>query len=155
MEEIVIRNQDRLFRLSLAIMGNKADAEDVVQDVFVKVLCKRPVFKSDEHEIAWLITVTKNLCKSRLGTFWRKNVHLSDQLLSSYPAQNGRQYELLETVMTLPAKYRIVIHLFYYEGYSTGEIAKMTKQKESTVRQQMTRARGLLKKYLESEEQLS
>jgi len=151
MEEIIIQNQDKLFRLAIAIMGNKSDAEDIVQDVFVKLMEKQPNFNSDEHQTAWLITVTKNLCKSRLRSLWRKNASLDDGLLDTYPTQNSNQLELIETLMSLPVKYRIVIHLFYYEGYSTKEIAGITKQKESTVRQQLTRARGLLKKYLEEE----
>jgi len=148
-EDIVIRNQDKLLRLAVAIMGNATEAEDVVQDVFVKLIQKQPAFDTLEHETAWLITVTKNVAKSRLRSFWRKN---STELLDVYPAQNAEQHELMDTVMSLPVKYRVVIHLFYYEGYSTKEIASMTKQKEGTVREQLTRARRLLKKYLTEEE---
>jgi RNA polymerase sigma-70 factor (ECF subfamily) len=151
-EDVIMRNQDRLFRLSLAIMCNKEDAEDIVQDVFVKLIEKAPAFKTEEHEVAWLITVTKNLCKSKLRAASRKNLELTPELLEAYPAQSQNQGELLETVMSLPVKYRVVVHLFYYEGFSTKEIAGITKQREGTVRQQLTRARELLKKYIESEE---
>ncbi len=147
-EKTVIRNEDKLFRTALAFMGNKADAEDVLQDVFVKLIVKQPVFESLNHETAWLIKVTVNLCKSRLRSHWWKK---TDPLLEDYPAQTDEQQGLLQTVIALPSKYRLVIHLYYYEGYSTKEIAKMISKKESTVREQLTRARRMLKQYLEGE----
>jgi len=148
-EEIIQRNEDKLFRTAVAIMGDKADAEDVVQDVFIKLLEKQPRFETPEHETAWLIRVTVNLCRSRLRThWWKKTV----PLLDIYPAKTDEQQSIMETVLALPSKYRAVIHLFYYEGYSTKEIAEATRQKESTVREQLTRARRILKKYLEGEQ---
>ena len=144
-EETVKRNETKMFRAALAIMGSKSYAEDVVQDVFVKLFEKQPVFESFAHETAWLMRVTINLCKSRLRLhWWKKTV----PLLETYSAQSSEQHELMETVLSLPAKYRIVIHLFYYEGYSTKEIAEITEQKDATVREQLTRARRMLKKFL-------
>lgn len=148
-EEIVTKYENRLFRTALAIVGCKADAEDIVQDVFVKLFQKQPQFESEAHEIAWLIRVTVNLCKSRLRSPWRKN---TTELLESYPAENYEQHSIMQTVLSLPHKYRVVIHLFYYEGYSTKEIADITQQKEPTVRQHLTRARRMLKQFLEGEE---
>lgn len=149
MEEIVKRNENKLFRAAIAIMGGKADAEDIVQDVFIKLLEKHPHFESPEHEAAWLIRVTVNLCKSRLRShWWKKTV----PLLDSYPARTDEQQDIMQTVLSLPSKYRTVIHLFYYEGYSTKEIAEITKQKTSTVREQLTRARRMLKAFLEGEQ---
>ena len=148
-EEIIKRNENKLFRTAVAIMGNKSDAEDVVQDVFVKLFEKRLEFESSEHETAWLIRVAVNLCKSRLRSHWHKK---TVPLLETYPAQTNEQQEILETVLSLPSKYRTVIHLFYYGGYSTKEIAEITKQKESTVREQLTRARRMLKDFLEGEQ---
>lgn len=85
-----------------------------------------PVFESPEHEIAWLIRVTVNLCKSRLrSNWWKKTV----PLLESYPAKSAEQGYLMETILSLPAKYRIVIHLFYYDGYLTKEITEIIEQK--------------------------
>lgn len=142
MEEFVLKHENKLYRTALAIMKNKADAEDIVQEVFVKVMEKGPIFESQEHETAWLIRVTVNLCKSRLRLgWWKKTI----PLFESYPAKTNEQHHLMETILSLPAKYRIVIHLFYYEGYTTREIAKITKQKESTVRSLLFRARQKLK----------
>ena len=147
-EETVKRCGDKLLRTAIAITGCKAEAEDIVQDVFVKLIEKQPHFKSVEHETAWLIRVAVNLCKSRLRLhWWQKTV----PLLDIYPAKNNEQQELVETIFALPSKYRTVIHLFYYEGYSTKEIAEITEQKESTVRQHLTRARRTLKDFLEGE----
>ena len=148
-EKIVKRNEDKMLRVAFAILGSKADAEDIVQDAFVSLFEKRMVFESFEHETAWLVRVTANLCKSRLRShWWKKTEPLSD----IYPAQNETQQELIKTVLSLPSKYRTVIHLYYYEGYSSREIAEITKQKESTVREQLTRARRMLKVYLKGEE---
>ena len=147
-EETVKRYEDKLLRTALAIVGSKSDAEDIVQDTFVKLFEKNPSFASPEHEAAWLIRVTVNLCKNRLRShWWKKTV----PLLDDYPAQTEQQQELMQTILSLPSKYKIVIHLFYYEGYSAKEIAEITEQKEAAVRQQLTRARRMLKNFLEGE----
>jgi len=146
MEAIIKKHQNKLYRTALAIMGGKADAEDIVQDAFIKLFEKQQEFESPDHEAAWLIRVTVNLCKNRLRThWWRRTV----PLLETYPAQSETQLGLIQAIMSLPSKYRVAIHLFYYEGYSTKEIAEITTQNESTVRQQLTRARRKLKNYLE------
>jgi len=148
-DQVITRNENKLFRVAIAIMNIKEDAEDIVQDVFIKLLENPPQFESEEHETAWLIRVTVNLCKSRLRSYWRKN---TVPLLDVYPAQNEQQHDLIEIVNKLSPKYRTVIHLFYYEGYSTKEIAEITQQKESTVREQLTRARRSLKDFLEGDQ---
>ena len=148
-EGILLRYKDKVFRTALAIMGSYADAEDVSQEVFLKLYEKQPDFESTEHEAAWLVRVTVNLCKNQLRSFWRKNTL---PLLETHPAQDEEQHGLTEIVYSLPPKYRTVIHLYYYEGYSTKEIAEITGQKESTVRSHMRRARHTLKDYLEGEQ---
>jgi RNA polymerase sigma-70 factor (ECF subfamily) len=147
-EEILKRDGDRLFRTAVAITGNKAEAEDIVQDVFIKLLEKQPHFESSEHETAWLVRVTVNLCKNRIRSHWWKK---TAPLLESYPTQDSEETDIMQAITSLPTKYRSVIHLFYYEGYSTQEIAEITEQKESTIRQQLTRARRMLKNLLEGE----
>jgi len=143
--DIVLRNENKLFRVAIAITGNKSDAEDAVQNTFVKLLDKKPDFESQDHETAWLIRVTVNICKNLLKSHWRK---ATVPLLESYPAKSNEDKQIIETISSLPVKYRTVIHLYYYEGYSTKEIAEITEQKESTVREQMTRARRKLKDVL-------
>jgi len=148
--EIVSRQQDRLFRTALVIMRNKAEAEDVLQDVFVKLVEKSPQFESQTHETAWLVKVTVNMCKSRLRSYWWKK---TVPLLESYPAQSQGGYDTTQAILALPHNYRIVINLFYYQGYAVKEIAEITSRKESTVRKDLTRARRLLKDFLKGEEQ--
>ena len=148
METFIKRHENRIYRTAIAIMSNKADAEDIVQEVFIKAMEKAPYFQSLEHETAWLVKVTVNLCRSRLRSpWWRK----TEPLYDIYPAQNNEQQSILETVLSLPSKYRIVIHLFYYEGYSTREIAEITDQKEVTVRSLLTRARHMLRNMIEGD----
>jgi RNA polymerase sigma-70 factor (ECF subfamily) len=151
-EELVKKHENRVYRTAIAIMGNKADAEDVMQDVFLKVIEKTPAFESAEHEVAWLIRVTVNKCRSLLRSHWFKK---REQLTDTYSASEADpdQNALIDIINSLPSKYRIVIFLHYYEGYKTNEIALITKQKESTVRSQLARARLQLKYFLEGEEQ--
>ena len=147
MEEFVQRHENRIYRTAIAIMGNKADAEDIMQDVFLKVIDgKAPQFQSAEHETAWLTRVTVNQCRSRLRSHWWRK---TEPLLDTYPAQDNEQQDLLETVTSLPSKYRVAVYLFYYEGYSTKEIAQITNQKEPTVRSILARARHMLRGFLE------
>jgi len=148
LEEMIRKHKDSVFRTAVAIMGSVTEAEDVFQDVFIKLFEKQPRFESEDHEAAWLIRVTINLCKSRLRSFWRRN---TVPLLESHPARSEEQSGLVETVLSLPKKYRIVIHLYYYEGYSIKEAADITGQKESTVGNQLARARKLLKSALKGE----
>jgi len=142
LEETIARHLNPLLRTAAAILKNKQDAEDAVQEAFIKWFEKKPHFISPQHETAWLMRVTINLCKSRLRSPWRKR---RTPLLESLPAENNNQHEIVNAVLALPTKYRTVIHLFYFEGYSTAEIAEITTQKETTVRQQLTRARKMLK----------
>jgi len=144
-EAFVSKHENRLYRTALAVMSNKPDAEDVVQEVFCRAYQKAPEFVSEEHERAWIIRVTVNLCKSHLRSPWRR---FREPLLNSYPAAEPEQRELLENILSLPPKYRTVIHLFYYEGYPVKDIAGLIGQKESTVRSLLTRARQKLKSAL-------
>lgn len=125
-EEFVTEHENRLYRTALAITGNVSDAEDVVQEVFLRVYEKSVEFESEEHARSWLIRVTVNLCNSRLRSPWRRR---TEPLLDTYPASEPEQHELIEQTMKLPPKYRTVIHLFYYEGYSIKEISRLTGQR--------------------------
>jgi RNA polymerase sigma-70 factor (ECF subfamily) len=147
-ERIVRGNAQRLYKAALAVTGNPADAEEAVQDCFLRLWEKKPPFASSEHETAWLIRVTVNFAKNRLASAWsRRTVPLTECVPCYDEAERG----LLEVIAKLPANDRAAIHLFYYEGYSTREIARMTRQLESTVRSRLSRARIKLKGLLENE----
>lgn len=145
LEEMVLHYENTLYRAALAILGDAQEAEDAVQDTFLKYMEKAPNFESADHEKAWLIRVAVNACKSRLRSPWRKR---SAPLPDTYPAATAEEGELLDLVLALPPKDRAAVHLFYYEGYQTGEIAQMTGEPEGTVRSRLSRARTKLKNML-------
>ena len=148
LEELVTRHENTLFRAALAILGEVHEAEDAVQDAFVRYLEKRPEFRDENHEKAWLLRVTANLCKSALRA--RKR-HPTVELLDVYPAPEGDTRELVEAVLDLPANQRAAVHLYYYEGYSTEEIAGILGQRPGTVRSHLSRAREALRQKLKGE----
>ena len=149
LENLVTRYENTLYRTALAILDNPAEAEDAVQDTFLRWLEKRPDFNDEEHEKAWLLRVTINGCKSQLRQRKRRP---TVELLDIYPAQTEGEKLAFEAVRTLPEKERAVIHLFYYEGYSTEEIAELMGQRPGTVRSHLSRARSRLRELLKGED---
>ena len=147
LEELIRAHQDTLYRAALAILGDPQEAEDAVQDAFLRCWEKAPEFESGAHAKAWLLRVTVNGCKSRLRAPWRR----AAPLLDTYPADGPEERETLEAVQALPAADRAVVHLHYYEGYKTAEIAAMTGQREGTVRSRLSRARARLRELLKGE----
>jgi len=149
LENLVTRYENTLYRAALAILSNPAEAEDAVQDTFLRWLEKRPHFNDEEHEKAWMLRVTINGCKSQLRQRKRRP---TVELLDIYPAQTEGEKLAFEAVRTLPEKERAVIHLFYYEGYSTEEIAGLMGQRPGTVRSHLSRARSRLRELLKGED---
>ena len=141
-EVLVTQNETRLYRAALAILGHPQEAEDAVQDAFVRYLEKAPA--DLENPGAWLMRVLVNGCKSRLRLAWRRVGPLPETL----PAPGPEEREELEELFALPPEDRAVIHLHYYEGYSTDEIARMLGQRPGTVRSRLSRARSRLRKLL-------
>lgn len=134
-----------VFSIAYNYCKNAADANDITQETFVRYLKHDAVFESEEHRKAWLIRVTINNCKSLLISPWfQKTVPLDEKL----PFVDKEETDLFRAVMALPFKYRIVIHLHYYAGYSTKEIAAALSLGESTVRVRLLRARDKLKAML-------
>ncbi len=148
LEELVTRYETTLFRAALAILGDAPEAEDAVQDAFLRYLEKRPELRDRDHEKAWLLKVTANGCKSRLRA--RKR-HPAEELLDIYPAKDPESRELVEAILALPANQRAAVHLHYYEGYTTEEIARILGQRPGTVRSHLFRAREALRRYLSEE----
>ncbi len=139
---------DMVYRLAFARVKNKYDADDILQEVFLRFIkCKNKV-NNDEHVKALLIRITINCSKSMLSSSWFKRTEpLSEHLSVSDPS-----FDTLDAVLRLPQKYRTVIHLHYYMGYSVDEIATILKSKPSTVKSQLHRARKMLKIDLEGVE---
>ena len=148
LEALIDTHTNTLYRTALAILGNPAEAEDAVQDTFLRYLETRPQLRDSEHEKVWLLRVIINACRSRLRAAKR---HPLTELLASYPAHGPEESAVVEAVLALPPRERTAVHLFYYEGYSTQEIAALTGQRPGTVRSHLSRARVRLRGILEGE----
>ncbi|MBR6040138.1 MAG: RNA polymerase sigma factor [Clostridia bacterium] len=139
---------DMIYRLALVRTKNAADAEDVVQEVFLRCLKNNPVFQSAEHQKAWLIKVTLNCSKTLLGSAFRRHSVPEDAMGELSSEDETPDSTVYDAVLKLPEKYRTAIHLYYYEDYSVREIASAMRATESTVKSWLHRARGLLKETL-------
>lgn len=138
-----------VYRLAYSYTNSKYDAEDIYQDVFLKYWQTKKVFENEEHKKAWLIKVTINCCKKLWLSSWkRKTIPLDDEI----KFEMQEEQELYNEIKKLPKKYRVVIHLFYYEQYQIKDISKILEQKESTIRTWLTRARRMLKNYIKEED---
>lgn len=143
------KHSDMVYRLAFARVKNRYDADDVLQEVFLRYLRRGKRAESEEHERALLIRITINCTKNLHTNAWRQNATELNENLAVEEMPSG---ETFDAVMRLPVKYRTVIHLHYYCGYSTEEIAFLLKSRASTVRSQLARAREKLKQYLKGVE---
>lgn len=139
---------DMLIRISYSYMKNLSDAEDITQEVFIKLLEKRPDFKNKTHEKSWLIRVAINLSKDKLKSSYFKNTtSLEDYFVDT----TQEDTDVIQAVLSLPLKYRSIVFLYYYENYSISEISNILNIKESTVGSQLSRGRKLLKSILKED----
>ena len=147
-ERVVNEYATMLLRVAYSQLNHRTEAEAAVQEVLLKYMEKAPVFQSEEHEKAWLLRVTINHCKNHLASAWfRKRADLDEGI----PALDNEELEVVSAVAALPAKYRAVVHLYYFEGYSTKEIAEILHSRPNTVSSRLSRARALLAKALKEE----
>lgn len=148
-ERIVDKYGNMLFRMCLVILCNENDAEDVVQDTFITYLTKSPPFNDSEHEKAWLITIATNRCKNmRRYNIIRKHMDINDLQLYCTDDEN---YGLIEHLMRLPNKHKIVLLLYYVEGYKVDEIAKILGITTSAVKKRLQRGRELIREKYQKE----
>lgn len=156
-EEVLAKYSDMVYRLAYARTMNQYDAEDITQDVFMKYMKHQHELTDDEHRKAWLIRVTINTSKSFLTTAWnRKKVSMED-VEGILEGKSGldewdMDHTLLKAVAGLKEKYRVMVHLFYFEELSIKEIGEMTGMKESTIKSHLFRARELLRQELKEED---
>ena len=141
--DIYERNFRSVWNVSFTLLRDRAETEDCVQDVFLQLIRRAPVFENPEHERGWLILTAKNLAKNRLAHWWRKREDLDEALEIgvSDPEPDGT----LSLLLSLPEKDRLALYLYYYEGYAVREIASLLGWKISTVRSRLARARKNLK----------
>lgn len=140
---------DMLYKIAFLYMGNPDDAQDVLQEVFIKLLYNAPSFKDTNHEKAWLIRVTQNKCRDILKKSERKNRHVDYDLSEYVKADNDMQLDVIKKVISLPEKYKSAIILYYYYDYSVNEISRILKTSSSAVKMRLKRGRDILKIELE------
>lgn len=158
--KLVQKYSDMVYRIAFSYMKNREDAEDIYQNVFLKLFNKRD-FLDMEHEKRWLIRVTMNECHSLYRSPWKRrrqacedlDILLEEQQVQTQSVQKQTSSDELEEVTdmlnAISEKYSIVLYLYYYEEYSTKEIAQILRRKESTVRTQLMRAKELLRKKMD------
>jgi RNA polymerase sigma-70 factor (ECF subfamily) len=139
--DLVNKYTDMVLRLALTYLGNFADAQDICQEIFLKLYKNQKNFIDEEHEKAWILRVTINACKDVIRSPWSRLFQIPAELPSEIPEDLG----ILSAVLKLPPKYRIVIYLYYYEGYKLAEISNILNIKEGTLRTQLKRAKELLR----------
>lgn len=141
-----------IFRLAYARTGSRADAEDIMQEVFVRLLRAEPDFADRAHARAWLLRVAANCANDWFRAPWRRR---EGPLTDSLPAPEHEDGGVVEAVLALPAKYRTAVHLYYYEELSVAEIAKITGKSESAVKSRLFRARAMLREALKEDDDVS
>ena len=150
-EILMEKYKDHLFAVAFNICKNAADADDVVQDTFLQYHITDKQFENEQHIRAWLIRVAINKAKNINMSFWRLSKIPLEDYMETLTFETPEAENLFEEVMKLPEKYRIVIHLFYYEDYSIREIAQIINVTESNVKVRLTRGRRLLKQVVKEE----
>ncbi len=148
-ENILKKYADTVYRIAFARAKNAHDAEDIMQEVFLRFVKRDPVFENEEHEKAWFIRVAINCSKTFLTSPWKK--HTAEEK-TDVPFFDTDKSEVWYAVASLPEKMRVVIHLFYYENMSVAEIASVTGKTVSAVKTTLYRSRQKLKEILTEEE---
>ncbi len=147
-EILVEKYRNNLYAAAFNMCKNAQDAEDVVQDTFIQYLSYKKDFESEQHIRAWLLRVAINKAKNKNNTFFRRNSLPLEDYIETLTFETEEASELFETVMKLPERYRIVIHLFYYEDYSVNEIADILKVTPGNIKVRLSRGRMSLRSTL-------
>lgn len=152
-EEILGRYKDMVYRIALTQTKQKADADDVFQETFLRLVKINPAFETEEHRKAWLIRVTLNCCKNLWHSSWKRRVVSLEECMEATVPMEEEKQDLLSLVRALPPKERIIIHLFYYEDFTLKEISAVLGISYSGAAKRLSRARKTLKSVLEGEEE--
>lgn len=152
-KELLFQNfGDMIFRYCSLHTKNMQDAQDVYQEVFLRLYQKKPIFKDEEHAKAWLLRVSMNLCKSYHRTsFLHPFVEFDEKLHVPYKKEG--EPTILYSLRKLPSKYRSVLYLYYFEGYSCKEIAELLHRPDATIRTWLSRGKLQLEEILREDEQ--
>ncbi|RKM60980.1 RNA polymerase sigma factor [Butyrivibrio sp. XB500-5] len=150
-QELVEMYKNNIYAAAFNICKSSADAEDVVQETFLQYYITKKEFDDEKHVRYWILRVAINKAKNIQSSFRRKNETTLEDYIETLTFETPESRELFEEVMKLPEKYRVVIHLFYYEDYSVKEIAKILRVTESSVKVRLSRGRAKLKEVLKEE----
>lgn len=150
-ESLISEYQTKLYIAAFNVCKNAEDAKDVVQDTFIAYHISKQEYQDENHIRAWLFRVAVNKAKDMNKSFWRKNKVSLEDYMETLQFETKEDSNLFKTVMELPEKYRIVIHLFYYEDMSVREIAEVLRVSEGNVKMRLSRGRKLLKDVLKEE----
>ncbi len=142
------RNCKYVYRLCFSYMSSKEEAEDITEDLFVKVLSEGIRFNDENHERKWLTIAAANMCKNRLKSWEYNKVRLFEEADENIARTDSVYDDTLDVILKLPEKYKTVILMHYYMGYKTDEIAGMIKKPAATVRWRLMRAKNMLRKLL-------
>lgn len=148
-EFIVNTYGDFLYRICYILLKNESDAEDAVEETFIKYIQNKPKFNDRDHTKAWLITVAKNKCKDLLR-YRKTHLHLDVDDVKEVPAKTDKN-DILDVLMSLPEKFRLVLVLYYVEGYKTEEIARIIRKTPSAVKMRLQKGRKLLEEKYKKE----
>lgn len=150
-EELVGRYRGNLFAAAFNMCRNAADADDIVQETFLQYYMAKKEFDNEQHIRAWLFRVAVNKAKNVNRSFWKQHKLPLEEYMETLVFESPKEEVLFETVMRLPEKYRIIIHLFYYEDYTVREIAGVLKLTEGNVKVRLSRGRKLLREALKED----
>lgn len=139
---------DMIRRLCMIHLKNYHDTQDIFQTVFLKYVLSSVVFENEEHEKAWFIRVTVNSCKDLLKNFFRTHIVSIDELIEQPSVLSSDNIEVLEAVQSLPQKYKNVVYLHFYEGYTAPEIGKILNKNVNTIYTYLTRSKKILREKL-------
>ena len=145
--QIYNRHADTVYYVCYSFMKNKPEAEDMMQETFLRLIATGKHFENERNEKAWLIVTASNLCKNALKRHWRREESLEDNPALSQQVVKSDN-EVLDAILALPREYKTVVYMYYYEGYSGEEIARYLHCPHATVRTRLARARKLLKQML-------
>jgi len=152
-EKVIARRRDTVYKLAFTYLKKRSDADDAFQEVFLRYIRNKPEYTDMNHEEAWFVRTTVNVCTSHLRSAWFKKVTPADgeAEYENVPADTGneqRNRELRDAVLRLSPKLKAVVHLYYYEGYSAKEISQILEIKETTVQTRLADSRKKLAAFL-------